>query len=237
MWNFSVPRPGGTMLPLPVYRAVFFPLLPSLPHTHSFSLWYYSESPGVEPGFVVCGQARCTGWWQLSVTDLLSMACRPYAVVIIPLKTSLCSLDALRFYLWIKRLKDLEKEKDALWSGLAVLEKARLWYLQQLQENRARQNIESRYGSGTCHKGAAEARSCLLRSHIQRVNGSLGSVMTEPNVMSSSNPSIPEAVADSDLRWHNTVLTQEVSDKNHQIALLELEKDALLEQLEELQAS
>ncbi|XP_072233413.1 suppressor APC domain-containing protein 1-like [Leuresthes tenuis] len=167
------------------------------------------------------------------------MACRPsgsgsYTVVIIPLKTSLCSLDALRFYLWIKRLKDLEKEKDALWSGLAVLEKARLWYLQRLEENRAQQNIESRYGSGICHKGAAEARSCLLRSRIQRVNGSLGSVMSEPNVMSSSNPSIPEAVADSDLRWHNTVLTQEVSDKNHQIALLELEKDALLEQLEEL---
>lgn len=38
----------------------------------------------------------------------------------------------------IKHLKDLEKEKDALWSGLEILEKARLWYLQRLEENRAR---------------------------------------------------------------------------------------------------
>jgi len=63
MWNFSLPRPGGTMLPLPVYSAVFFPLLPSLSLTHSFSLWYYSESASVEPWFVVCGQARCMGRW------------------------------------------------------------------------------------------------------------------------------------------------------------------------------
>ncbi|XP_023132945.2 suppressor APC domain-containing protein 1 [Amphiprion ocellaris] len=159
-----------------------------------------------------------------------------YTVVIIPLKTSLYSLDALRFYLWIKRLKDLEKEKDALCSGLEVLEKARLWYLQRLEENKFRQSrIEAKSGLGSCLGDASETRSCLLRSRIQRVNGSLGSVMSEPNAMSSSNPSLPEAVADSDLRWHNSVLTQKVSDKNRQISLLELEKDALLEQLDELQ--
>ncbi|XP_044199398.1 suppressor APC domain-containing protein 1 [Thunnus albacares] len=167
------------------------------------------------------------------------MACRPsgsssYTVVIIPLRTSLYSLDALRFYLWIKRLKDLEKEKDALCSGLEILEKARFWYLQRLEENRVRQdNIEA---TNVCQESAAEVQSCLLRSRIQRVNGSLGSVMAEPNVTSTSNPSLPDAVADSDLRWHNTVLTREVSDKNRQISMLELEKDALLEQLDELQA-
>ncbi|XP_004082949.1 suppressor APC domain-containing protein 1 isoform X2 [Oryzias latipes] len=165
------------------------------------------------------------------------MACRPsssasYSVVIIPLKTSLRSLDALRFYLWIKRLKDLEKEKDALWSGLEILEKARLWYLDQLKQNRARQNLECWNGSGMSQRGEDEARSCLLRCRIQRANGRLGSVMTEPNAMSNSNPSIPEAVADSDLRWRNTVLTQEVTDKNRQISLSELEKDSLLEKLQ-----
>uniref|UniRef100_A0A3Q1I1U0 Suppressor APC domain containing 1 n=1 Tax=Acanthochromis polyacanthus TaxID=80966 RepID=A0A3Q1I1U0_9TELE len=88
-------------------------------------------------------------------TELLSMACpssgsASYTVVIIPLKTSLYSLDALRFYLWIKRLKDLEKEKDALCSGLEVLEKARLWYLQRLEENKSRQNrIEAKSGLAT----------------------------------------------------------------------------------------
>ncbi|XP_053170027.1 suppressor APC domain-containing protein 1 [Scomber japonicus] len=167
------------------------------------------------------------------------MACRfpgsnSYTVVIIPLKTSLYNLDALRFYLWIKRLKELEKEKDALYSGLEILERARLWYLQRLEENRARQdNIDT---INIFQESAAEERSCLLRSCIQRVNGSLGAVMAEPNVTSTSISSLPDAVADSDLRWHNTVLTQEVSDKNRQISKLELEKDALLEQLDELQA-
>uniref|UniRef100_A0A3P8NK05 Suppressor APC domain containing 1 n=1 Tax=Astatotilapia calliptera TaxID=8154 RepID=A0A3P8NK05_ASTCA len=103
------------------------------------------------------------------------------------------------FVFQIKRLKDLEKEKDALWSGLEILEKARLWYLQRLEENRAWQDI-------LC--ACPQARSCLLGSRIQRVNGSLGSVMSEPNAMTGSNPSLLEAVADSDLRWHNSVLTQ-----------------------------
>ncbi|XP_034719913.1 suppressor APC domain-containing protein 1 [Etheostoma cragini] len=169
------------------------------------------------------------------------MACRPpdsgsYTVVIIPFRTSLCSLDAFRFFLWVKRLRDLEKEKDALCSGLEILEKARLWYLQRLKENRVRQdNTERNGGVVSCQEGAAEAWSCLLRSRIQRVNGSLGSVMSEPSVCSGS-PSLPDAVADSNLRWHNTVLTKEVSDKNRQIFKLELDKDALVEQLNELQA-
>ncbi|XP_074553778.1 suppressor APC domain-containing protein 2 [Halichoeres trimaculatus] len=166
------------------------------------------------------------------------MACRcssSYTVVIIPLRSSLCSLDALHFYLWIKRLKDLEREKDALCSGLEVLEKAHLWYLQQLEKNRSRQDkIKPTSGVGLSKEGSREAQSCFLRSCIQRVNGSLGTVMSEPNV-TCSNPSLTDAVAESDLRWHNTVLTKEVSNKNRQIALLELEKDTLLEQLRDLQ--
>ncbi|KAM4711589.1 suppressor APC domain-containing protein 1 [Anableps anableps] len=166
------------------------------------------------------------------------MACRlstsgSYTVVIIPLRTSLYSQDALRFYLWIKQMKDLEKEKDALWSGLEMLEKGRLWYLQRLMENSALQCVESRYGTGSFHKRAAQVQSCLP-THIQRVNGSLGSIMSEPNV--SSNPCLSDPLADSDLRWQNTVLTQEVSKKNRRISMLELEKEALLEELEDLQA-
>ncbi|XP_032445706.1 suppressor APC domain-containing protein 1 [Xiphophorus hellerii] len=165
------------------------------------------------------------------------MACRlsasgSYAVVIIPLRTSLHSQEALRFYLWIKRMKDLEQEKDALWSGLEVLEKGRLWYFQRLEENRALRCVETRYSTGAYHKRAAEARSCLP-THIQRVNGSLGSIMSEPNV--SSNPCLCDPLADSDLRWRNTVLTQKVSEKNHRISVLELEKEALLDELEDLQ--
>lgn len=38
-------------------------------------------------------------------------------------------------------MKDLEKEKDALCSGLEVLEETRLWYLQRLQENSAKKDV------------------------------------------------------------------------------------------------
>ncbi|CAG12139.1 unnamed protein product [Tetraodon nigroviridis] len=74
------------------------------------------------------------------------MACRPhgsssYTVVILPLRTSLHSLDALRFYLRVKHLKDLEKEKDVLFCGLEILEKTQLWYLQRLEGNRSRRNL------------------------------------------------------------------------------------------------
>ncbi|XP_029707493.1 suppressor APC domain-containing protein 1 isoform X2 [Takifugu rubripes] len=165
------------------------------------------------------------------------MACRPhgsgsYTVVIIPLRTSLRSLDALRFYLQVKRLKDLEKEKDLLFCGLEIMEKARLWYLQSLEGNRARRNfiLEAKR-----ELGCSQAQSCLLRSLFQRVNDSLGSVMSEPNISHSSAPSLPETLVDGALRWHNAVLTQEVSVKNQKISTLELEKDALLEQLDDLQ--
>uniref|UniRef100_A0A3B4U3E9 Suppressor APC domain containing 1 n=1 Tax=Seriola dumerili TaxID=41447 RepID=A0A3B4U3E9_SERDU len=89
-------------------------------------------------------------------TDLLSMACHPsgsgsYTVVIFPLRTSLHSLDALRFYLWVRReMMDLEREKDALWCGMEILENTRLWYLQRLEENRIRQDdIETKSGPGS----------------------------------------------------------------------------------------
>ncbi|CAL9683152.1 unnamed protein product [Knipowitschia caucasica] len=159
----------------------------------------------------------------------MACTCPPpgsYTVVIIPLRSSLYSLDALRFYLWIKRLKELEQEKDALWCGLDILEKAKLWYLQRLQENKQRQHSSS-------PRHCSEADSCLVRCRIQRANGSLGCVMNEPNVTSSTH-SLPEAVDDSDLRWHNTLLTKEVSEMNHKISLLKMEKDTLLEQLEDL---
>ncbi|XP_061770513.1 suppressor APC domain-containing protein 1 [Nerophis ophidion] len=172
----------------------------------------------------------------------VSMACPPaaaasscsYTVVIIPLKSRLYGLDALRFYLWVKRLKDLEKEKDALCSGLEILDKARCWYRQRLDENRARKETKS--GVNSCHGGAEKDRSFLLRSRIERVNASLGSVMTGSCGSCTGSPSLLAAPADSALRWQHAVLTQKVSLKNQQISMLEMEKDALLEQLHEVQA-
>ncbi|CDR00705.1 unnamed protein product [Oncorhynchus mykiss] len=130
----------------------------------------------------------------------------------------------------IKRLKDLEREKDSLWAGLQVLEQARLWYRRILEDNRARQaNVCTRAGArakewGGEVWGGAGASSCLLRSQIQRVNGSLGSLMSMPNVISC--PSSPKRngveVSDSELRWQNTVLVQ-VRENPFSIFILDLQ--------------
>ncbi|KAJ8392209.1 hypothetical protein AAFF_G00077770 [Aldrovandia affinis] len=184
-----------------------------------------------------------------------------YTVVIIPLHSSLHSLDALRFFLWLKRLKDLEREKDYLWAGLQVLEQARLWYQVQLVENREKlsvpgeglwgevfppafcrhRNIQRRFQTHTAprqHRSLPSfeddlSRTCFLRSCIQRVNGSLGNLMCDPKA--AADP-CPEQKGDSvpNLRWQNTVLIQEVSEKSCQISRLEQERDRLLRQLGEL---
>ena len=65
----------------------------------------------------------------------------------------------------IKRMKDLEKEKDALWSGLEILEKTRLWYLQRLEENKARQDsIEAQSGVCCSLEGTAEVQSFTIHN-------------------------------------------------------------------------
>uniref|UniRef100_A0A672GSF0 Suppressor APC domain containing 2 n=1 Tax=Salarias fasciatus TaxID=181472 RepID=A0A672GSF0_SALFA len=74
-----------------------------------------------------------------------------------------CNLKILCFPLQVKRMKDLEREKDALWCGLEILEKARFWYLQRLDENRARQDsMESKSGAVSFQEGAAEVREGTL---------------------------------------------------------------------------
>ncbi|XP_017549378.1 suppressor APC domain-containing protein 1 [Pygocentrus nattereri] len=153
------------------------------------------------------------------------MACDgSYTVVIVPLQNSLYSLDALRFFHWLKQLKALEREKDSLWMGLQVLEQTRLWYQHQLE------NISERHARpGTRDQEEEEGWSCALRCRVQRVNGSLGSLLSDTCGWSSLAPD-ERGGSDWGLRWNNATLTQEVSERNQQISLLELQKESLIEQ-------
>ncbi|XP_072530106.1 suppressor APC domain-containing protein 1 [Salminus brasiliensis] len=150
------------------------------------------------------------------------MACDgSYTVVIVPLQNSLYSLDALRFFHWLKRLRALEREKDSLWMGLQVLEQTRLWYQHQLE------TVSDRHTRiGTRDQDEEEGWSRALRSRVQRVNGSLGSLLNDAGVWSSFAPD-ERGGSDWDLRWNNATLTQEVSKRNRQISLLELQKESL----------
>ncbi|KAG7320312.1 hypothetical protein KOW79_016165 [Hemibagrus wyckioides] len=153
------------------------------------------------------------------------MACNgSYTVVIVPLQNSLYSSDALRFFHWLKKLRALEREKDSLWIGLQVLERTRFWYQHQLDQISQR---NARVGTRELDE-EEESWSCALRSSMQRVNGSLGSLLNNAYVCSAA----PDEMDASDwcLRWTNAVLTQEVSQKNDRISILEFEKEILLQQ-------
>ncbi|KAG9271970.1 suppressor APC domain-containing protein 1-like [Astyanax mexicanus] len=83
-----------------------------------------------------------------------------YTVVIVPLQSSINSLDALRFFLWVKNLQELERERDALCLGLQALEQA--WAsLSYRQENSPRQEIST----------------APLWAQMQRINRTLHSLM------------------------------------------------------------
>ncbi|XP_046878706.1 suppressor APC domain-containing protein 1 isoform X2 [Hypomesus transpacificus] len=158
------------------------------------------------------------------------MACpTSYTVVILPLKSS---FHALHLFLWVKHMRELEREKDGLWAGLQVLEQAQCWYHTRLQTSaRNPALVETRTRrSRLADQDVKGLTSCLQRSCMQRVNGSLGSLMSEPNV-STAPPAPPLTSTDSALRWSLTVLGQEVCEKNQQISSLELERDTLLQQL------
>nr|XP_055046346.1 suppressor APC domain-containing protein 1 isoform X2 [Misgurnus anguillicaudatus] len=140
-----------------------------------------------------------------------------YTVVIVPLQNSLFSLDALHCFLWLKRRRDMEREKDALWAGLQVLEKAHQWY-----QNRLQLNLQREVNSST----GEDRFSCALRSCMQRVHGSLGTLMSDTCLWSNPAPEEGEG-SDWDLRWTNATLVQELIQQNLQISMLELEKAQL----------
>ncbi|XP_048863364.1 suppressor APC domain-containing protein 1 [Brienomyrus brachyistius] len=144
-------------------------------------------------------------------------------------QSGLQHLDSLHFFLWLKRLKELEREKDCLWAGLEILEQARMWYHQRLEENRERHNGPEPWAEYL----ETPSRDCLIRSRIQRVNGSLGNLMFDPNA-ARILPCLERENSDSSLQWQNTVLIQEVSRKSQKISTLERERDGLLQKLREL---
>lgn len=152
------------------------------------------------------------------------MACEgSYTILILPLQNSLYSPDALHSFYWLKRRRDLERQKDVLRAGLEIVEQTQLWYQTRLQLNSQRRisfSTESMDGQGRW--------SCALRSCLQRANGSLGSLMTDSCIW--NNPE-ENGGSDWDVRWSNATLVKEVEQRNRQISMLELEKAHLLQQL------
>ncbi|XP_043575620.1 suppressor APC domain-containing protein 2 [Chiloscyllium plagiosum] len=159
----------------------------------------------------------------------------------------------------LKRMKELEQEKDALLQGLEVIDCARGWYFQQIRAIRERQKDVSKSPSGSAN--AAEGHSVRmdhLLTKLQAVRHCLAdltscsakvsygdsilclqlthfSPVTSISLLLITWVSVVLSASEwSDLNPHHPlliVLLQEVSAKSDRITQLEQEKVALIKQL------
>ncbi|XP_047413711.1 suppressor APC domain-containing protein 1 [Sciurus carolinensis] len=67
------------------------------------------------------------------------LAQAPYTVLLLPLGTSREDPGAQSFFLWLQRMQALEREQDALWQGLELLEHGRAWFEYHLREAQQQQ--------------------------------------------------------------------------------------------------
>ncbi|XP_006896326.1 PREDICTED: suppressor APC domain-containing protein 1 [Elephantulus edwardii] len=69
----------------------------------------------------------------------LPLARTPYTVLLLPLGTSRQDPGARSFFLWLQRMQALEREQDALWQGLELLEQCQAWFGNHLREAQQQQ--------------------------------------------------------------------------------------------------
>ncbi|XP_026058036.1 uncharacterized protein LOC113043100 isoform X2 [Carassius auratus] len=120
----------------------------------------------------------------LKYKDLLSLATpmSSYTVVMVPLRKSPTSLDALRFFLWVKNLKHLERERDLLWMGLQALEQVREKLCSNLDND---MKVQDKFNDGEIKKVFPDTPTLLL-AQIHRVNRTLRNLLCD-----SRNPTVP----------------------------------------------
>ncbi|XP_053154737.1 suppressor APC domain-containing protein 1 [Hemicordylus capensis] len=141
----------------------------------------------------------------------------------------------------LKRMQELERERDALVQGLEMVDRVRDWFQHHLLEAQRRQKhlgAEANY-----FPDSYSNQSFLLLAKIQEVNLCLKNLLTSPG-KSDVPPSgfgVPlyppgkefHQQAVNVLKEQNHLLIKEVSEKSDRIAQLEQEKAALCKQLKE----
>uniref|UniRef100_H3B7Y5 Suppressor APC domain containing 2 n=1 Tax=Latimeria chalumnae TaxID=7897 RepID=H3B7Y5_LATCH len=157
----------------------------------------------------------------------------------------------------LKRMKELEQEKDFLLQGLEMVDCTRDWYHRQIQTIKEKQKL---IGKNTANNDYFSEGSPSRLSHLlpklQEVNRCLADLIfftgrtssmisTTPSGLSMpalnglSHPP-PSVLANQQainmLKDQNRLLTKEVTDKSERITQLEQEKSALIKQLFEARA-
>uniref|UniRef100_A0A8C5QCC3 Suppressor APC domain containing 2 n=1 Tax=Leptobrachium leishanense TaxID=445787 RepID=A0A8C5QCC3_9ANUR len=148
-------------------------------------------------------------------------------------------------YSLLKKMKELEQDKDFLIQGLEMVERARDWYLQQIHAVQEHQRnlgkSQADYFSDGMH-----GHLFPLLPRLQEASRALSDLISpgKAGMLSpsgSANHAVPmESAARQQtinmLKEQNRLLTKEVSDKSDRITQLEQEKTSLIKQLFEARA-
>uniref|UniRef100_A0A1B6HNP1 Suppressor APC domain-containing protein n=1 Tax=Homalodisca liturata TaxID=320908 RepID=A0A1B6HNP1_9HEMI len=136
-------------------------------------------------------------------------------------------------YNMLKRMKQIEQEKDVLMQGLQAVEKARDWYLKQVAAVQEKMKYLGRMGSHMDQWSEAQhERLELQRARVLEVNRHLAA-LTESGERGGLPLHMNLAVTHplTRLKQQNLLLTEEVGKKSERISVLEREKAALLREL------
>ncbi|XP_055837849.1 suppressor APC domain-containing protein 2 [Episyrphus balteatus] len=148
-------------------------------------------------------------------------------------------------YNMLKRMKQFEEERDVLLQGLAAVEKAREWYLQQISNAQEKIKYLGRMGSHVEQWSEVhQERLDFQRARVLEINRHLstlaetwerGGFPTHINlaIRPTNHQGLLQPV--DRLRQQNRNLTNEVNQKTDRIAMLEREKQTLIRELLELQ--
>jgi len=143
-------------------------------------------------------------------------------------------------YNMLKRMKQIEQEKEVLMQGLQAVEKARDWYLKQITSVQDKMKYLGHMGSHMDQwSEAQQERLELQRARVYEVNrhlaaltdgGERGGLPLHMNLAVTHPPTnLPSHI--SRLKQQNVLLTEEVGKKGERIAVLEREKAALIREL------
>ncbi|CAH0404731.1 unnamed protein product [Chilo suppressalis] len=145
-------------------------------------------------------------------------------------------------YNLLKRMKQIEQEKDVLLQGLSAVEEAREWYLKQLSEVQEKMRYAGRMGAYVePWSEAHQERLELLRARVLELNRQLGALAAgwrHGQLSLHMNLALPTTALvanhnsnSSVLKSQNRMLAEEVNRKNERISILEREKSALIREL------
>ncbi|KAM4697115.1 suppressor APC domain-containing protein 1 [Rhinophrynus dorsalis] len=133
-------------------------------------------------------------------------------------------------YNTLRRMKELEQERDALLDGMQLVERAREWYRERLHEAEKHKRLQD---LPLTPPPPLLGPSLLVQ--IQEVNRFLSDLVSPPE--KGPRRKHPYATKHSDtlttLRYQNQLLTRELSLQNERIWKLQRENDALYRDLEE----